>query len=277
MEIQIDVLQLRILIWFLNVEEDDCNVTALSKALNKEKYQISRLLGHLEKQGLINREDVRHPCLTGDGMKWAKYYQERLDLTISHLIYEGVDIEHARNDAYYWALYNSDETMKVIRAMDEKYRIKNHFRMKEKFSGAELARIISNGIYQMQFLINREHSEVGKTVSMGNNAFEHPCVLAVKNKTGNIQLRSVPIKAFSPSSHSYMEGKAKSVKYFQDGDYHQAEFVSDVIIIPLEAFQFYSNGIGPDQIIYGSIMLKLQASVGNVHMPESKAIMTVLL
>ncbi|MCR5667304.1 MAG: MarR family transcriptional regulator [Eubacterium sp.] len=277
MSAESEVLQLRVLLWFLNTPPEDCNVTALSKALNKEKYQISRQLQQLEKDGLINREDTRHPCLTQYGMERGMYYKERLDLTISHLVYEGVDLEHARNDAYYWALYNSDKTMEVIKAMDEKCQIKNYFRGKDKFTGRELAETIRDGVYQLQFIINREHSKVGKTVSMSNSAFDHPCVLAVKEGTGTVQLHSVPIKAFSPFARTLIEGKAKSVKYFQDGMYHQAEFGADVVVIPLEAFQFYSNGTGTDQIIYGSLMMKLQASVGNVHMPESKAILTLIL
>ncbi|SDB02809.1 MarR family transcriptional regulator [Eubacterium oxidoreducens] len=277
MSAEYDVLQLRILLWFLNSPPEECNVTALSKGLNREKYQISRMMQQLEKEGLVNREDPRHPYLTPEGKAKGEYYKERMDLTVSHLVYEGVDLEHARTDAYYWALYNSDETMQVIRAMDEKCRVKTYFRDREKFSGAELAKEIQSGIWQLQFIINREYGKAGRTVSMSNKAFEHPCVMAVVDGVGTVQLHSVPIRAFSPLSNSLLEGKAKNVKYFQDGMFHQAEFGSDVVVIPLEAFSFYSNGKGNNQVIYGSLMLKFQASVGKVHMPESKAILTLVL
>lgn len=58
-----------------------------------------------------------------------------MELTLNHLLYEGVSIENARNDAYRWALNNTDETMAVIANAEEKYRVKYELRECNKFNG----------------------------------------------------------------------------------------------------------------------------------------------
>lgn len=58
----------------------------------------------LEKEGLLDRSNPRMPHLTDLGEKRAKYYAERMEITLNHLLYEGVDIENAKSDAFQWAL-----------------------------------------------------------------------------------------------------------------------------------------------------------------------------
>ena len=72
----------------------------------------------------MSRTSPRQPVLTEKGIEEAKRYQKRMELTLNHLLYEGVSMESARNDAYRWALSNTDETMAVIANAEEKYRVK---------------------------------------------------------------------------------------------------------------------------------------------------------
>ena len=42
---------------------------------------------------------------------------------MNHLIYEGVDVENAKSDAYSWALYNTEQTIFhfLIKEAKQKY------------------------------------------------------------------------------------------------------------------------------------------------------------
>ena len=41
---------------------------------------------------------------------------------MNNLIYDGVNMDSAQSDAYYWALYNTDATMEVIRSAEDVYK-----------------------------------------------------------------------------------------------------------------------------------------------------------
>lgn len=119
-----EILRLRVLLAFLQLERESCTVMNMSRMLVEEHYAISRTINGHEKEGLVSRTSPRQPVLTEKGIEEAKRYQKRMELTLNHLLYEGVSMESARNDAYRWALSNTDETMAVIANAEEKYRVK---------------------------------------------------------------------------------------------------------------------------------------------------------
>lgn len=272
-----DILKLRILLCFLQAEDNGCTVTGLSKTLGEEKYTISRIMTSLEKELLIDKSDTRHPKLTEKGVKEAERYSERISTTISHLMYEGVDMENARNDAFYWALYCSDETMGIVRATAEQYKVKYQLRNQKRFSGNMLCKMLKDGSYSFPFMIYRENIKNGSNLSMGNEGFEQPCVLNIKNGIGTVNLRAIDVTAKSASSGDLMSGKIKSMKYLCNGEYENAEINGDILHFPASVMNFVNIGSGADQILHGSICVKMQCSVGDLHMPESVAIFTILI
>lgn len=62
----------------------------------------------LEREGLLDRSDPRRPCLTEAGRARVAYYEERTNVVLNHLLYEGLDIGSAVHDAYAWALIRSE-------------------------------------------------------------------------------------------------------------------------------------------------------------------------
>ena len=78
----------------------------------------------LEKDGLLDRTDLRHPKLTEEGIKSAEYYEDRTSVILNHLLYEVLDIESAEHDSYAWALYSSENVMEIIRSSEQRYRAK---------------------------------------------------------------------------------------------------------------------------------------------------------
>lgn len=273
-----DMLKLRIMMCFYQGKEKGCSVTGIARTLQEEKYKISRVLIAMEKEGLVDRSDPRAPVLTEKGNAEAVRYYERASLAQNHLLYEGMSIEDARKDACAWAMYCSDALMEIIRSSDERYRVKHELRDQKSFSGATLCKRLKDGCYRFPFIIYREHVKNSNNVSMANDGFEHPCTLYVNNGVGVIQLRVLSMEQRSASDGKMILGKVNKMQYFELGSFMAVEFHGDVIQFPADVLHFTNMGAGGvGNVLHGSVCLKMQCSCGIIHMPESKAIFTVLI
>lgn len=188
-------------------------------------------------------------------------------------------MENARNDAYHWALNNTDETMAVIANAEEKYRVKYELRDKKNFSGKELCKKMNDGTYRFPFIIYKEQIDKyhNNNISMANSGFEHPCELVVRDGVGMIHIRALTMSANSRKSGMLMQGKVQTVKYNYNNAFIDAEKNGDAICFPAECLNFLNIGSGVDQILHGSVCLKMKCSAGVIHMPESVAIFTILI
>lgn len=272
-----EALKYRILMCLLVSSSSSCTVTGISRTLKEEKYVISRAMIRMEQEGLIDRSDVRAPALTEKGRAEAEWYRERVNIAQNHLLYEGVDMEHAKKDACSWALCCSDEMMDVIRSSDERYRVKRVLKDEKTFTGVTLCKNLKNGAYFFPFIIYRECVKGNNNISMANEGFEHPCALYVENGEGFIQLQVRPMAQKSIMNGKLMGGKVSKLEYFESGRFIGAEFHGDVITFPASALNFINMGSGVGQILHGSVCLKMQCSCGIAHMPESKALFTILI
>ena len=270
-----DFLKMRILLCFW--KENGGTVTGISKTLGEEKYTVSRMLIALEQEGLVDRSDNRTPHLTERGAGLARRYEERIDTSLNHLLYEGVDPESARRDAFYWALYCSEQTMETIRATEARYRVKYDLRSRKQFGGSLLCRRLREGSYAFPFLMYRETVVNGSNLSMSNEGFEHPCTLIVRQGVGVIQLRALSLTARSASTGREMTGKIQTMKYLEGENFYAAEQSGDLFRFPASALQFVNVGNGVGQVLHGSVCLKMTCSAGLQHMPESTAIFTILI
>lgn len=74
----------------------------------------------LEREGLLDRSDPRRrPCLTEAGRARVAYYEERTNVVLNHLLYEGLDIGSAVHDAYAWALIRSEHAFRLYTPAEE--------------------------------------------------------------------------------------------------------------------------------------------------------------
>ena len=272
-----EILKLRVLLSFLNEDEALCTVTGLSEIFGEGKQKISRILIAMEKDGLIDRSDTRRPQLTETGRQKAEFYSERTSVVLNHLLYEGLDISVAEHDAYAWALYSSDETMQLIRSQERRYKAKYELRKTEIFDGTELCARLGDDEYHFPFLVYRESVRDGSNLSMANAGFEHPCTLSVKNGKGIIRLKPLNINAKSLFTHKEMNGRVRKLKYLSGGSFITATDDGECITFPADVLKFINIGNGMGQILHGSVCLKMQCSVGTVHMPESTAIFTIMI
>lgn len=272
-----DILRLRVLLCFLKSDAADCTVTGIARTLNEKKYSISRALTALENKGYINRDNVRNPMLTEKGYAAALHYSERLEISLNHLLYEGVDVENAKKDAFYWALYLTDKTMDVVRATENRYRVKYELHEQKQFSGSVLCRKLNNGCYQLPFLICSEYVNNGNNLSVLNEGFEHPCSLCVENGVGTIKLCSRIMTVRSRQSGELVQQRIKCMKYSYFDRFVSAESNGSVFTFSADCLNFVNIGSGVGQILYGSVCLQMEYSGGSVHIPESTAIFTILI
>ncbi|MFW2551490.1 hypothetical protein, partial [Klebsiella pneumoniae] len=87
---------------------------------------------------------------------------------------------------------------------------------------------------------------------------------------GYVLVRAVDMEGSSKLSGAQMRGRVKHLKYFDGRRFIEAAVSGDLIQIPLGYFNFVN--IGNDtmtRILHGSICLKMQCTVGEIHMPES--------
>ena len=270
-----EMLRLRALLGFYN--DDNVTVTGLSRSLGEEKYTISRLLSSLEEEGLVDRSNNRHPKLTEEGLEVAERYAERVDTMENYLLYKGVSGENAPPDAIRMALHLSDQSAGVFRKEEAMEAVKYEFRDRRKFSGSEFFPKLPDGEYRLSFIIYREKANAVTNVSMVNEGFEHPAILSVTDGVGTIRLHATTLNARSAKTGAAMKGKVKSLKYFDSGDYIDAERNDDVISFPAESFSFYNLRPGFSPVLHGTLPIKITANVGTMYMPESIAFFSVFL
>ena len=271
------ILKMRVLICFLNENARICTVTGLATMFGEGKQKMHRIFATLEKEGLLNRSNPRSPVLTELGREKAHYYENRINIVLNHLLYEGLDMDNAEHDAYAWALFSSDKGMEIIKSSEQRYRAKYELRKREQFDGTELCKHLHDGEYRLPFLIYKEHMTDGNNLSMSNSGFEHPCILTVTNGEGTIQLRPKEIWARSQMTGQEMIGRVRMLMYWDGMTFKNAETVNGMLTFPASTLSFLNIGSGMEQILHGSVCLKMQCSVGTNHMPEATAIFAAML
>lgn len=273
----LEILKMRVLICFLNENARICTVTGLATMFGEGKQKMHRIFATLEKEGLLNRSNPRSPVLTVLGREKAHYYENRINVVLNHLLYEGLDMDNAEHDAYAWALFSSDKGMEIIKSSEQRYRAKYELRKREQFDGTELCKHLCDGEYRLPFLIYKEHMTDGNNLSMSNSGFEHPCILTVTNGEGTIQLRPKEIWARSQMTGQEMIGRVRMLMYWDGMTFKNAETVNGMLTFPASTLSFLNIGSGMEQILHGSVCLKMQCSVGTNHMPEATAIFAAML
>ena len=130
---------------------------------------------------------------------------------------------------------------------------------------------------RLSFIIYREKANAVTNVSMVNEGFEHPAILSVTDGVGTIRLHATTLNARSAKTGAAMKGKVKSLKYFDSGDFIDAEQKDDTISFPAESFSFYNLRPGFSPLLHGTLPIRITANIGTMYMPESIAFFSVFL
>ena len=111
---------------------------------------------------------------------------------------------------------------------------------------------------------------------MANRGFEHPCVLKVENGCGMVHLKPISTSARSPLTGREMNGRVRNLTVLDGGEFRPAQDCGGTLAFPARVLSFLNLGYGMEQILHGSVCLRMQASVGTNHMPESTVLFTIL-
>jgi hypothetical protein len=259
------------------MSKSNCNVTGLAKSLSEEKYAVSRAMKSLESSGLLDRSDNRCPVLTERGQKLAYEYAEKIDVVANHLLGEGVNPVAAKQDAFLLSMYCTNETLSVIKEIEDKMRIKQVTDSYSNFTGKKLCHKLEDGTFELQFVMYKNSVKNNTNISMANEGFHHPCTLTVENGEGLISLKAKNISRKSRLTGKKMNGKVSVFRYFDGTSFVEAERQGNIVTFPIEAMDFISMGESRDRILHGSLPVRLGCSVGCMHMPESPAIFTLIV
>ena len=152
-------------------------------------------------------------------------------------------------------------------------RLKEIFAGHRDFHGGDICNYLKDGSYYFPFIIYREQIKNHNNLSMANRGFENPCELIVKDHEGLIYLAVKTVSAESMSSGKKMEGRVNKMQYLYDGEFRDGGIDGRYVYFPVTALSFIAMGKGRDTLLHGSVCLKMQCSVGDMHMPESTAIL----
>ncbi len=248
-----NILKVKVLLCFLNMREQDLNVTNLAVTLGEEKYAISRVFAALEKEGMLDRSDRRRPVLTAMGQGMARQYCYKVEGVIGHLLNAGVSQEDAREDAIVMATYCRDATFTKLKEQGKSRQIKLGFHEGMNFDGSRLCRLYKNGREPLTFLIYRDRFEDGSNLSGWNDRFENPCTLQVQDTQGFVILHTLRV----PGEYRF--------SYWDGNDWRSMEQHGAVLSFPAEYLQFVSVGKDEGRMLYGKVPMRVQKGKEEEH------------
>lgn len=272
------LLQIQLLLYYLGAEPSKRTVTDSAKNLGITKWAVTRAMDAMEKQDIVERLENRKTVLTMTGKKLAEKYQNQMKVLEQYMQYQDIPPAKIRDNALRaLAAGFSDEFLERLAEQEGRMRLKELFTGRQSFSGREICDHLKDGSYFFPFIIYREHIKNYNNVSMGNKGFEHPCELIVKDHEGMICLTAKTVSAESMSGGRKMDGRIQKMQYLYDGKYRDSGMDGRYVYFPVTALNFISMGKGRDTLLHGSVCLKMQCSVGDMHMPESTAVFTMFI
>lgn len=265
--------RLKYLIYLEQSHGRECSVTQMAQLFGVNKSTVSRTIEYFKKSGVLFEGTMK---LTGYGQKLVDEYREnrnRLALWLSERF--GVPEEIAREDAVNILVSVSDTTCEALMRETARNNLHANLRENKKISGHTLCAMLDDGMYPVPYTFYRRQSAGDHYISMANAGFVHPCMLEVKNGNGVIRLKAQKVQNESRLGGLLLSGRAGSVKYLAGRHFAPATRDGDTYFFPASYIQFtYSK---EEDILQGSTMLRMTCTVGEMHMPESAAVFTLLL
>ena len=270
--------QIQLLLYYLEAEPKKRTVTDSARILGTTKWAVTRALDALEKQDVVERQENRKTVLTASGKKLAEKCRGQMKILEQYMQYQDIPPAQIKENALRALSAGfSDEFMDRLAEQEGRMRLKEIFAGRRDFHGGDICNYLKDGSYYFPFIIYREQIKNHNNLSMANKGFENPCELIVKDHEGIIYLAVKTVSAESMSSGKKMEGRVNKMQYLYDGEFRDGGIDGRYVYFPVTALNFIAMGKGRDTLLHGSVCLKMQCSVGDMHMPESTAIFTMFI
>ena len=270
--------QIQLLLYYLEAEPKKRTVTDSARILGTTKWAVTRALDALEKQDVVERQENRKTVLTVSGKKLAEKCRHQRKILEQYMQYQDIPPAQLKENALRALSAGfSDEFMERLAEQEGRMRLKEIFAGHRDFHGGDICNYLKDGSYYFPFIIYREQIKNHNNLSMANRGFENPCELIVKDHEGLVYLAVKTVSAESMSSGKKMEGRVNKMQYLYDGEFRDGGIDGRYVYFPVTALNFIAMGKGRDTLLHGSVCLKMQCSVGDMHMPESTAIFTMFI
>lgn len=129
----------------------------------------------------------------------------------------------------------------------------------------DITEVLEYGNYEVAVTI-LQHDSAKR--SMADRGFEPTAMIRYNKRGAYLELVLKEIEGVSRMNGENMFGHLTALKYLHQGIYRYADIKNGKVRIPLDAcwYQQFDHGI-----LRGNVMITVNCSVGDVHMPESTA------
>lgn len=138
----------------------------------------------------------------------------------------------------------------------------------------DISSIIDYGRHLVHISIFQIHMEKRLQKSMADRGFERYGLLVHNKNESYLELTVKEMHAISRINGQNMTGHLSALKYIHHGTVQNAKMVDGKVKIPLDACTYENFDHG---IIWGNVMITVECSVGEAHMPESTARLVFIL
>ena len=271
------VLKIRTLLCFLSNETHVCSVTGLSKTLCQEKYKISRIITDLEKDGLVSRSSKNKPVLTEKGLKVAKDYYNKVDLSVNLLPNSGVAPSNASRDGLIWGVFNSADTCEAVEKVWNISKLKNSLSQQKNFLGRVLSQKLKDGKYVGSVVLYDKGAYAVDNLADFNKAIINSAVIVIKEGHGKIQLETREVTLINEKTSTIQPYTLEHIRYNDSGKMEASEKLGRIFTVPLDDMRFSVFGQDSQKILHGHSNMELTFRDYDGNLIEKKVLFTVIM
>lgn len=263
--------KLAYLLFLYKQKETNCTVTRLAEEFGVSKSTFSRVLNIFYHENLIIQKGKG--ILSTKGEKLAKnYFKDIAEIKLWLKNISNLSDEEAYQEALTLVLVLSNKTRYNLISDLYKKKLFEKIDKIKSISGDMLTVNLEDGKYQFAFTIYKLNK---LEISMANDGFVHPGILEINNGKGNLILFPKEIEHESLLGNIILKGQVESLKCMLDQEFISSQNIKNSYIIPIDRLKFHY--CKEERILQTSIKIKVRANVGIIHMPESCAVLNIIL
>ena len=243
----------------------------MAEEFGVSKSTFSRVLNIFYHENLIIQKGKG--ILSTKGEKLAKnYFKDIAEIKLWLKNISNLSDEEAYQEALTLVLVLSNKTRYNLISDLYKKKLFEKIDKIKSISGDMLTVNLEDGKYQFAFTIYKLNK---LEISMANDGFVHPGILEINNGKGNLILFPKEIEHESLLGNIILKGQVESLKYMLDQEFISSQNIKNSYIIPIDRLKFHY--CKEERILQTSIKIKVRANVGIIHMPESCAVLNIIL
>lgn len=249
----------------------DRNMSKLAEVLSVSKPSVTNMINVFEEKGWVKKGPPLSLTAQGRALAneimsrqsfFAGYFAKELGLMETEVYNDVLVLMCELSDTFIDALVCKIETKEAQKVLAQ-YKDNVYL---TSFNG-----ILPDGVYDYSFRILKKNET---KLSMGDKGFLHPARLVVTGGIGVLRLRAVPVK-HKAIQGDLLKGRLSRLFFWNGEVYCEVREENGVYSFPVMAMKWgHDEELDTD---YGILEIKVHASVGTFHMPDSPADLAIYL